>query len=66
VVRHGILFRENPLRYTCSVLSTYRRILQLMDEFIIISWYIKVTVLCVLSPVILFLYYKNKRNLNGN
>ena len=36
-----------------------------MDEFIIISWYIKVTVLCVLSPVILFLYYKNKRNLNG-
>jgi hypothetical protein len=37
-----------------------------MDDYVMISWYIKVTVLCVLFPVILYLYYKDKRNLNGN
>ena len=36
-----------------------------MNDFVLISWYIKVVVLCVLSPVILYLYYKDKKNLNG-
>jgi hypothetical protein len=37
-----------------------------MDNFVVTSWYIKVIVLCVLSPVILYISYKYRKNQNGN